>query len=52
METFEYKTFAIDCKDMEHSWDTLTTRLNHWGQEGWELVSSGISLKALFSTSI
>ena len=52
METFEYKTFAIDCKDMEYSRDTLTTQLNCWGREGWELVSSGISLKALFSTSI
>ena len=40
METFEYKTVTVDCKDMAHSQDTLATQLNHWGKEGWELVSS------------
>ncbi len=40
METFEYKTVTVDCKDMEHSQDPLTAQLNRWGKEGWELVSS------------
>ena len=40
METFEYKTVTVDCKDMEHSQDKLTAQLNRWGKEGWELVSS------------
>lgn len=40
METFEYKTVTVDCKDMEHSQDALTAQLNRWGKEGWELVSS------------
>ena len=40
METFEYKTITVDCKDMEHSQDALTAQLNRWGKEGWELVSS------------
>ena len=28
METFEYKTVTVDCKDMEHSQDKLTAQLN------------------------
>jgi len=40
METFEYKTVTVDCKDMEHSQDKLTAQLNRWGKESWELVSS------------
>ena len=40
METFEYKTVTVDCKDVERSQDALTAQLNRWGKEGWELVSS------------
>ena len=40
METFEYKTVTVDCKDIEHTQDALTTQLNCWGKEGWQLVSS------------
>lgn len=40
METFEYKTVTIDCKDIERSQGTLTAQLNRWGKEGWELASS------------
>ena len=40
METFEYKTVTVDCKDREHSQNTLAAQLNIWGNEGWELVSA------------
>lgn len=40
METFEYKTVTVDCKDVERSQDALTAQLNRWGKEGWELTSS------------
>ena len=40
METFEYKTVTVDCKDMEHSQDKLTAQLNRRGKEGWEQVST------------
>ena len=40
METFEYKTVTVDCKDMDLSQDTLTAQLTRWGREDWELVSS------------
>ncbi len=40
MDTFEYKTVTVDCKDMEQTQDTLTDQLNRRGKEGWELVSS------------
>ena len=32
METFEYKTVTVDCKDMEHSQDKLTAQLNRWAK--------------------
>ena len=38
METFEYKTVTVDCKDVERSQDALTAQLNRWGKEGWELT--------------
>ena len=40
METFEYKTVTVDCKDVERSQDALIAQLNRWGKEGWELTSS------------
>ena len=40
METFEYKTVTVDCKDMKYFQDILAAQLNRWGKEGWELVSS------------
>lgn len=39
MTKFEYKTIAIDSKETEHSEKSLSEKLNHYGKDGWELVT-------------
>lgn len=40
MAGFEYKTICIESKKIEHSDKPLMDKLNHYGREGWELVTS------------
>ncbi len=39
MTEFEYKTVSIDSKETEHSEKALSDKLDHYGKEGWELVT-------------
>ncbi|QDU31585.1 hypothetical protein ETAA8_67450 [Anatilimnocola aggregata] len=44
MQTYEYQTLAFDCpvgffSPHELKQEAFTTALNHWGAQGWELVS-------------
>ena len=39
MTEFEYKTLSIDSKETEHSEKALPDKLNHYGKDGWELVT-------------
>ena len=39
MTEFEYKTISIDSKETEHSEKSLSDKLNHYGKDGWELVT-------------
>ena len=39
MTEFEYKTIVIDSKETEHSEKSLSDKLNHYGKDGWELVT-------------
>ena len=39
MTEFEYKTISIDSKETEHSEKLLSDKLNHYGKDGWELVT-------------
>ena len=39
MREFEYKTISIDSRETEHSERSLSDRLNHYGKDGWELVT-------------
>jgi hypothetical protein len=42
MGQFEYKTVFINGKDMDDVSDSLTDKLNAFGRDKWELVSSFI----------
>ncbi len=39
MTEFEYKTLSIDSKETEHYEKALSDKLNHYGKDGWELVT-------------
>ena len=39
MTEFEYKTVVIDSKETEYSEKPLSDKLNHYGKDGWELVT-------------
>ncbi len=38
MTESEYKTESIDSRETEHS-EALSDKLNHYGKDGWELVT-------------
>lgn len=40
MEQFEYKTVFRGGKDVDDASHSLTDKLNAYGKDGWELVSS------------
>ena len=39
MTEFEYKTISIDSKETYISEKSLSDQLNHYGKDGWELVT-------------
>ena len=39
MTEFEYKTISIDSRETEHPETALSDKLNHYGKNGWELVT-------------
>ncbi len=39
MTEFEYKTISIDSKETDISEKSLSDKLNHYGKNGWELVT-------------
>ena len=39
MTEFEYQTIEIDSRKTEHSKQALSDKLNHYGKDGWELVT-------------
>ncbi len=39
MTEFEYKTLSIGIKETGHFEKALSDKLNHYGKDGWELVT-------------
>ena len=39
MSEFEYKTISIDSKETHIFEKSLSDKLNHYGKDGWELVT-------------